>query len=246
MSVATVALPLPRPATESFRAGPATLAEALRAFRAGRGLSIRAAGGLVGGSRGVWAKWESGVVPSPVYLRRIAGLLGLSGAEARGLAGPDRVRRPGSAGDEESPGLAQARLRAGLSALHILRTRAGQYQLRVIGRKRRLASYPFRLGLSGRVAHGTGDGQRNIQFHPGKQEHQALPFARFLGDRIARVHHGAKPAKRRDRDDGQHEQGDQHFHQGESAATGACHDQRLYKVRNPTSRRRACLGWSGE
>ncbi|MGE5134480.1 MAG: helix-turn-helix domain-containing protein [Gemmatimonadota bacterium] len=121
MSVATVALPLPRPAPEPVPAGPDTLAGVLQAFRAARGLSIRAAGGMVGGSRGVWAKWESGVVPSPVYLRRIAGLLGLSGAEARQLAGPDRVRRPGSAGDEESPGLAQARLRAGLSAAEFAR-----------------------------------------------------------------------------------------------------------------------------
>ena len=118
---ATIALPLPRPALESVPAGPATLAGVLRAFRAEQGLSIRAVGRLVGGSRGVWAKWESGVVPSPVYLRRVAGLLGLSGTEARRLAGPDRVRRPGSAGAGESPGLARARLRAGLSAAEFAR-----------------------------------------------------------------------------------------------------------------------------
>lgn len=100
---------------------PATLAGLLRAYRVRHGLSVRAAGRQVGGSRGVWAKWESGVVPSPAYLRRVADLLGLPVAEARQLAGPDRVRRPGSVGDEASHGLAQARLSAGLSGAEFAR-----------------------------------------------------------------------------------------------------------------------------
>ena len=117
----TVAPAFPSAGAPAAKLAPGTLAGLLRAHRVGHGLSVRSAGRLVGGSRGVWAKWESGAVPSPAYLRRVADLLGLPVAEARQLAGPDRVRRPGSVGDEASHGLAQARLRAGLSAAEFAR-----------------------------------------------------------------------------------------------------------------------------
>ncbi|HEU5034348.1 MAG TPA: helix-turn-helix domain-containing protein [Mycobacteriales bacterium] len=97
------------------------LPAALRAFRRQHGLTVRAAGRLVGGSHSVWAQWEAGVVPGPTYLRQVADLLGLTRQQARDLAGPDRVRRPGSVGEGYSHGLAQARLRAGLSAAEFAR-----------------------------------------------------------------------------------------------------------------------------
>lgn len=106
---------------ELRRADPAGLAAALRAYRHARGLSMRAASALAGSSSWSWGKWESGVVPSPVYLRRLAGLLGLSLAEIRELAGPDRVRGRYSVGDDQSHPLARARLRAGLSAAEFAR-----------------------------------------------------------------------------------------------------------------------------
>jgi transcriptional regulator with XRE-family HTH domain len=101
--------------------GARDLAGALRAFRRGRGLTVRQAGNLVGGSHWVWAQWEDGVRPSPVYLHRIASLLGLSVEQARSLAGPDRVRRAASVGEDYSHPLAQARVAAGLSSAEFAR-----------------------------------------------------------------------------------------------------------------------------
>lgn len=100
---------------------PAALPQVLHEFRHRHGLTVRSAGRLVGGSHSVWAQWEAGVVPGPAYLHRLANLLGVSPAEARRLAGPDRVRRPGSVGEDYSHGLAQARLRAGLTAAEFAR-----------------------------------------------------------------------------------------------------------------------------
>jgi transcriptional regulator with XRE-family HTH domain len=97
------------------------LAEVLRGYRRDHGLSVREAGVLVGGSHWVWAQWEAGVVPGPAYLRRLAGLLGISPVQARAYAGPDRVRRPESVGDEGSHALARARLEAGLTAAEMAR-----------------------------------------------------------------------------------------------------------------------------
>lgn len=109
----------PRP--EPPRPDPDTLAGALRAYRDARGLSMRSASALAGASCWSWGKWESGVVPSPVFLRQLAGLLDRSPAEIRQLAGPDRVRGLGSVGDERSHPLARARVEAGLSAAEFAR-----------------------------------------------------------------------------------------------------------------------------
>jgi len=103
------------------RPEPVTLPDVLSDYRCALGLSARAAGVLTGASVWAWAKWESGTVPSPVYLRRLAELLELPLTEMRLLAGPDRVRRPASAGDERSHPLARARLRAELSAAQFAR-----------------------------------------------------------------------------------------------------------------------------
>lgn len=97
------------------------LAEALAQYRRLRGLTVRQAGALVDASHWVWAQWESGVVPSPAYLRRIAALLGVDALEARRLAGPDRVRRPASTGDAGSTAIARARFDAGLTASELAR-----------------------------------------------------------------------------------------------------------------------------
>jgi transcriptional regulator with XRE-family HTH domain len=109
------------PAEGSGVEGARDLPEALRAFRRGRALTVRQAGNLVGGSHWVWAQWEDGVRPSPVYLHRIAALLGLSVENARALAGPDRVRRAASVGEDYSHPLAQARVAAGLSSAEFAR-----------------------------------------------------------------------------------------------------------------------------
>lgn len=98
-----------------------SLSGVLRSYRADRRLSIRAAGQLVGGSHSVWAQWEAGAIPGPDYLIRIAQLLGVSGADVRRLAGPDRVRKPCSVGESYSDELAQARFDAGLSAADLAR-----------------------------------------------------------------------------------------------------------------------------
>jgi transcriptional regulator with XRE-family HTH domain len=97
------------------------LADVLQRYRRDHGLSVREAGVLVGGSHWVWAQWEAGVVPGPAYLRRLAALLGLSPEQARAYAGPDRVRRAESVGDEGSHALARARLEAGLTAAEMAR-----------------------------------------------------------------------------------------------------------------------------
>lgn len=103
-------LRLARPSSE-----PA-LPHLLGTYRTKHGLSIRDAGGLVGASRCVWARWESGAVPTPLYLSRIAKLLGLTAREARQAAGPDRVRRPATLGDEESSQLSRWRAERSLTA----------------------------------------------------------------------------------------------------------------------------------
>lgn len=100
---------------------PRSLAGVLRDYRLEHDLSFRAAGRLLGASHWVWAQWESGSTPSPYYLHRLADLLDLTTAQARALAGPDRVRRPRSVGEEYSDGLAQARVAAGLSAADLAR-----------------------------------------------------------------------------------------------------------------------------
>lgn len=97
------------------------LGDTLENYRRSRGLTVRQAGALVGASHWVWAQWESGVVPSPAYLRHIAALLGVDPVEARRLAGPDRVRRPASTGDAGSTAIAQARFEAGLTASELAR-----------------------------------------------------------------------------------------------------------------------------
>jgi transcriptional regulator with XRE-family HTH domain len=101
--------------------GAGDLGTALRLFRLGRGLTVREAGQMVGGSHWVWAQWEDGVRPSPVYLRRIAEVLSISVGQARALAGPDRVRRAASVGEDYSHPLAQARVDAGLSSAEFAR-----------------------------------------------------------------------------------------------------------------------------
>jgi transcriptional regulator with XRE-family HTH domain len=98
------------------------LGDVLRAYRESRRLTVGEAGRLVGGSHWVWAQWERGVRPSPVYMRHIATLLGRTVEELRSLAGPDRVRRASSVGESYSHPLAQARARAGLSAAAFART----------------------------------------------------------------------------------------------------------------------------
>jgi transcriptional regulator with XRE-family HTH domain len=98
-----------------------SLADVLRVYRADRRLTVRAAGRLVGGSHSVWAQWESGAIPRPDYLVRIARLIDVSEAEARRLAGPDRVRKPCSVGEGYSDPLAKARFHAGLSAADFAR-----------------------------------------------------------------------------------------------------------------------------
>ena len=102
----------PRAAGARLLLVPSTpsLAEALDEFRLNHELSIRAAGRMVGASHWAWAKWESGSIPSPRYLRLLASLLGLPIAQARALAGPDRVRRASTVGENDSSLLAQARV----------------------------------------------------------------------------------------------------------------------------------------
>lgn len=109
----------PRLVTSPSRQGG--LGSVLSSYRTSRNLSVRRAGELVGGSHHVWAKWEAGAVPNPVYLRRLAGVLELPVSEVRRLAGPDPVRLPSTLGEEQSHPLARARLQAGLSAAEFAR-----------------------------------------------------------------------------------------------------------------------------
>jgi transcriptional regulator with XRE-family HTH domain len=90
-------------------------------YRERHGLSVRDAGRRVGATHWAWRRWERGVVPSPPYLQRLAALLALPIERARGLAGPDRVRRPGAVGDAGATGLAAARTASGLTASDLAR-----------------------------------------------------------------------------------------------------------------------------
>ena len=90
-------------------------------YRARHGLTVAAASALVGGSHHVWRTWELGAVPTLPLLLRLADLLGVSRAEIRRLAGPDRVRSAACVGDDGSSQLARWRAAAGLSAAELAR-----------------------------------------------------------------------------------------------------------------------------
>ena len=88
------------------------LRAALVRWRAQEGLSQRGAAARLGVPPGSWATWELGVIPSPSTLADLATLIGVSPASLREITGPDRVRRPETAGGSGTTTLAAASLAA--------------------------------------------------------------------------------------------------------------------------------------
>lgn len=92
-----------------------TLPMVLRAWRSSEGMSQRAAARYLGVSPGALEQWERGVVPGPRHVDVLAAVWGVGPEAVRASAGPDRVRRPETAGGPRTTALARARQSAGLT-----------------------------------------------------------------------------------------------------------------------------------
>jgi transcriptional regulator with XRE-family HTH domain len=100
---------------DSRSSQPEGLRELLRSWRREHGLTQRQAARFFRCSAGSWASWEMGVVPNPSTLRRLAVVMAVPLGQLRAAAGPDRVRRPQTCGDDTTTPLAAARISRGLS-----------------------------------------------------------------------------------------------------------------------------------
>lgn len=93
----------------------AGLRDVLCRWRRRHGLTQRQAARAFRCSAGSWAGWEIGVVPNPATLRRLSAFVGVPLGDLRAAAGPDRVRRPQTCGDDATTPLAAARIVRGMS-----------------------------------------------------------------------------------------------------------------------------------